>query len=142
MNAIFCIIVVDINKFAANAANDPRTDSQMEIRLLVIRTNDQKRLADFYSFLGLTFDYHNHGNSPMHYSATIGSLVLEIYPLTKNQINIDKNLRLGFAIDNFDETLELLKDNEITFTEPTLTDFGFLTIISDPDGRKIELYKK
>lgn len=114
----------------------------MEIRLLVIRTNEQKRLADFYSLLGLKFDYHKHGNSPMHYSAKIGSLVLEIYPLTKSQIDLDKNLRLGFAVDNFDETLTFLKNNNITFSEPTLTDFGFVTIISDPDGRKIELYKK
>lgn len=78
----------------------------------------------------------------MHYSAIIGTLVLEIYPLAKNQTDLDKNLRLGFAIDNFDETLQLLKNNDITFSEPTMTDFGFVTIISDPDGRKIELYKK
>ena len=114
----------------------------MEIRLLVIRTNEQKKLADFYSLLGLTFDYHKHGNSPMHYSTIIGSMVLEIYPLTKSQTDLDKNLRLGFAIDNFDETLQLLKNNDIPFSEPTLTAFGFVTIISDPDGRKIELYKK
>jgi len=78
----------------------------------------------------------------MHYSATIGSLVLEIYPLTKNQTEADKNLRLGFAIDKFEDTLKHLASNDITFSVPTLTDFGFLTIISDPDGRKIELYKK
>src|SRR5688572_16397855 len=114
----------------------------MEIRLIVIRTNDQKRLTDFYSLLGLTFEFHKHGNSPMHYSATIGSLVLEIYPLAKNQTEADKNLRLGFAIDKFEETLKHLANNEITFSEPTLTDFSFLTIISDPDGRKIELYKR
>jgi lactoylglutathione lyase len=100
------------------------------------------RLADFYSLLGLTFEYHKHGNSPMHYSVSIGSLVLEIYPLTKSQTDLDKNLRLGFAVDNFDETLKLLKSKGISFSEPTLTDFGFVTIISDPDGRKIELYKK
>jgi predicted enzyme related to lactoylglutathione lyase len=114
----------------------------MEIRLIVLRTGNQKQLADFYKLLGLLFEYHQHGNSPMHYSTTIGSLVLEIYPLTKTQTEADKNLRLGFAIDNFDKTLEVLRDNNIPFTEPTLTDFGFLTIISDPDGRKIELYKK
>lgn len=114
----------------------------MEIRLIVVRTNDPKRLADFYSLLSLKFDYHKHGNSPMHYSVTIGGLVLEIYPLSKSQTEPDKNLRLGFAIDNFEETLKLLNSNNITFSEPTLTDFGFLTIISDPDGRKIELYKK
>lgn len=114
----------------------------MEIRLIVIRTNDQKRLADFYCLLGLTFDYHKHGNSPMHYSATIGQTVLEIYPLTKSQIEADKNLRLGFGIDNFEDTILTLKNSHIEFTEPTATDFGFLTIITDPDGRKIELYKK
>jgi predicted enzyme related to lactoylglutathione lyase len=114
----------------------------MEIRLIVIRTNDPKQLADFYSLLGLTFDYHKHANSPMHYSTTIGSLVLEIYPLAKNQTEVDKNLRLGFAIDNFEETLNLLKSNDIIFSAPTATDFGFLTIISDPDGRKVEIYKK
>ena len=114
----------------------------MELRLLVIRTNDQKRLADFYSLLGLSFDYHKHGNSPFHYSAGIGSLILEIYPLTKNQTVIDKDLRLGFAIDNFEETLKRLAGKDIVFSEPALTDFGFLSIVSDSDGRKIELYKK
>ena len=114
----------------------------MEIRLLVIRTNDPKRLAAFYSLLGLTFEYHQHGNSPMHYSATIGKMVLEIYPLTKSQPEPDKHLRLGFTLDNFDETLNHLKANEIECSEPTLTDFGFVTIVSDPDGRKVELYKK
>ncbi len=113
----------------------------MEIRLIVIRTNNQKRLAEFYSLFGLTFDYHQHGNSPLHYSTKIGSLVLEIYPLTKSQTETDKNLRLGFAIENFEETLKILITNGITFSEPTLTDFGFLTIVSDPDGRKVEVYK-
>ncbi|MFN0203333.1 MAG: VOC family protein [Bacteroidia bacterium] len=114
----------------------------MEIRLIVIRTNDQKRLADFYALLGLTFDYHQHGNSPLHYSATIGTMVLEIYPLKKSQTAADTSLRLGFAIDNFEETLEILSKNDIAFSAPILTEFGFLTVISDPDGRKIELYKK
>lgn len=77
-----------------------------------------------------------------YYSVSIGTLVLEIYPLTKSQTEIDKSLRLGFAIDNFEETLKVLSDKGIAFSEPKLTDFGFLTIISDPDGRKIELYKK
>ena len=115
----------------------------MDIRLLVLRTSDTKRLSDFYSMLGMTFDYHKHGNSPFHYSATIGKTVLEIYPLTKSQTEPDKNLRLGFGIDNFDQTIKALKEKQVVFTlEPTNTDFGFMTIISDPDDRKIELYKK
>ncbi len=114
----------------------------MDIRLLVLRTGDTKQLADFYSLFGLTFDYHKHGNSPLHYSAKIGKLVLEIYPLTKSQTEPDKNLRLGFSIDDFDETVQKLRSLAAPFSlEPTQTDFGFMTIIADPDGRKIELYK-
>lgn len=115
----------------------------MDIRLIVLRTSDTKKLADFYSLLGLTFDYHKHENSPFHYSASIGQTVLEIYPFAKNQTDADKNLRLGFGIDNFDETVLELKELKVPFLlEPTQTNFGFMAIISDPDERKIELYKK
>jgi predicted enzyme related to lactoylglutathione lyase len=114
----------------------------MEIKLLVIRTNDAARLAAFYQLFGLIFAYHKHGNSPYHYSAQIGQMVLEIYPLAKEQPVPDKNLRLGFTINNFDETLAALTTHQVAFSTPVQTDFGFVTIITDPDGRKIELYKK
>ena len=68
---------------------------------------------------------------------------MEIYPLTKSQTEPDKNLRLGFGLDNFDETIQKLKAVEVSFSlEPTQTDFGFMAIVFDPDERKIELYKK
>jgi len=114
----------------------------MEIRLLVIRTSDIARLADFYSLLGLTFEYHKHGKSPYYYSAPIGNTVLEIYPLAKEQTEADKELRLGFALDNFENTIPTLKDKQVEFVaEPIQTDFGFMAIIKDPDGRRVELYK-
>ncbi|HEX6429790.1 MAG TPA: VOC family protein [Niastella sp.] len=115
----------------------------MEFRLLVVRTPDMAKLADFYTLLGLTFDYHKHGKSPYHHSTTIGQTTLEIYPLAKGQIEADKELRLGFAVDNFDNIIQLLKDKNTEFlSEPMQTDYGFMTIVKDPDGRKIELYKK
>jgi lactoylglutathione lyase len=115
----------------------------MKILLLVLRTSDTKRLAEFYVLFDLTFEYHKHGNSPYHYSASIGQTVLEIYPLAKGQTEADKNLRLGFGIDNFDAVIEKLKILKVPFSmEPTQTDFGFMAVVVDPDGRKIELYKK
>ncbi len=114
----------------------------MEIRLLVLRTGDTKKLADFYSLLGANFEYHKHDNSPYHYSAKTGSAILEIYPLTKHQAEADKSLRLGFEINNFEEVLHTLKENKTPTTEPAQTNFGFMTITTDPDGRKVELYKK
>ena len=114
----------------------------MELRLLVIRTTDQKRLVDFYSQLGLTFEYHKHENSPYHYSATINKSIIEIYPLAKGQTEADKNLRVGFSVNEFDLIINNLKKNQVKFiTEPFESDFGFMTIVEDPDGRKVELYK-
>ena len=114
----------------------------MDIRLLVIRTNNTKLLADFYSLLGFKFEYHKHDSSPYHYSTTIRETILEIYPLAKNQIETDKNLRLGFGIENFDQVMITLKTLQVDFSqEPTQTEFSFMAIIIDPDGRKIELYK-
>jgi lactoylglutathione lyase len=115
----------------------------MNIRLLVLRTGDIKRLADFYSLLGFSFEYHKHGNSPFHYSANVCQCVLEIYPLPKKQTTADENLRLGFEIDNFDKAVEKLKESQVVFiTEPKQTEFGFMTIVLDSDGRKVELYRK
>jgi lactoylglutathione lyase len=53
----------------------------INLRLIVIRTSDIQILSNFYSIIGLEFDYHKHGNSPYHYSTTIEKTVLEIYPL-------------------------------------------------------------
>ncbi len=115
----------------------------MDIRLLVLRTGSPEKTAVFYKLMDLTFDYHKHGNSPYHYTTQIGTTILEIYPLAKNQTEADKNLRLGFTIDNFDTTIDALKQHHVPFIlEPTQTDFGFMAIITDPDDRKIELYKK
>lgn len=87
----------------------------MEIKLIVIRTSDMPRLVAFYQLLRLTFDYHKHSGSPYHFSAQVGDLVIEIYPLAKGQTDADKYLRLGFEIADFDKTIGILKDRDIVF---------------------------
>lgn len=115
----------------------------MELRLLVIRSKDPYSLSNFYSQLGLKFEYHTHGNSPMHYSGKIGKTILELYPLAKSQSQSDNFLRLGFQIENFEDVLINLKNLKIEFqSEPIDTEFGHMAIVVDPDGRKVELYKK
>jgi catechol 2,3-dioxygenase-like lactoylglutathione lyase family enzyme len=114
----------------------------MELKLIVVRTADPEKLAGFYTLLGLVFDYHKHGNSPHHYSTTIGTAVLEIYPLAKGQEKADNHFRLGLGIDDFDKKIALLKENQVVFSmEPAQTDFGYMAVILDPDGRKVEIYK-
>jgi hypothetical protein len=115
----------------------------MELTLLVIRSAIPEQLAEFYGGLGATFEYHRHGQSPFHYSAQIGPTVLEIYPLTKSQEKPDITIRLGFSVDRFENTIKELADRNVNFYQQvTQTEWGLMAVIADPEGRKIELYKK
>ena len=125
-----------------NIARNNLLGTTMDLNLVVIRTNDPKRLAEFYAFFDLQFTYHQHGNSPFHYGGYVGKVLLEIYPLAKNQEQPDLNLRLGFSIDDFESVIEKLKLNNITVSDPLKTEFGVTSIVVDPDGRKISLTKK
>jgi lactoylglutathione lyase len=115
----------------------------MEVTLLVIRSAIPEQLAEFYNRLGITFEYHRHGNGPYHYSGHIGPTLLEIYPMAKGQEKPDTTLRLGLAVDSFDVVIDELNAQAITFHQaPTQTEYGVMAIIVDPEGRKIELHQK
>lgn len=74
----------------------------MQLNLLVIRTENIDRLAQFYAQLGIPFQRHKHGKGPYHYAAELGEVVFEIYPLLKSQPTADASLRLGFDVPNLD----------------------------------------
>jgi lactoylglutathione lyase len=115
----------------------------MELTLLVIRSAVPEQLAEFYQHFGMTFEYHQHGNGPYHYSGHIGPTLLEIYPMAKGQEQPDITLRLGLAINSFDDVIDKLQVlNTIFHQPPTRTEWGVMAVIKDPEGRKIELYKK
>lgn len=115
----------------------------MDLTLLVIRSAMPEHLAEFYTSLGMSFEYHRHGYGPYHYSARLGPTLLEIYPLAKGQEKADLSLRLGFAIDSFDLVIQTLQQQSVTFHQaPTATEWGVMAVIADPEGRKMELYKK
>lgn len=80
--------------------------SMAKINLLVIKTLNPDALASFYTQLGITFNYHQHGKGPFHYSANLEGVVFEIYPLPKGETKADKTLRLGFSVENLDQTME------------------------------------
>lgn len=114
----------------------------MQLTLLVIRCTDIHAAARFYSMLGLGLEYHRHDGSPMHYSGKSGITVIEIYPLTKEQEQPDKNLRIGFTLPAFDEVIQKLEAEAVVFVSPPAqTPFGYGAVILDPDGRKVELYR-
>jgi lactoylglutathione lyase len=103
-----------------------------------IRTNEIQKLVDFYSLTGLKLDYHKHGTT-FHYSIQTGQSILKIYVLNKTQKDMGLDMRIKFAIDNFDEVLNTFKEKGVSFLNQPAT--GLMAVVLDPDGRKIELHK-
>ncbi len=90
----------------------------ISLNLLVLRCTNLQASKAFYEDLGMIFVEEQHGKGSKHYSTELSGMILELYPLVDNQ-NID-HLRLGF-------TSTLVKER---------------IVLSDPDGRKVELTPK
>ena len=113
------------------------------INLLVIRSKEPRVLAQFYELLGMKFQYHRHGNGPFHFSSELAGVVFEIYPLQKGQNAVDQSLRLGFLVPKLDDLIScLIKEGINILTMPTGMAWGYVAIIEDLEGRKIELKEK
>ncbi len=114
----------------------------MELRLLVIRTAQLEKVVEFYTQLGLSFAYHRHGTGVYHYAATQGVFTFEIYPLQKHQQAADTSTRLGFAVLDFDALLASVATSPLLVSPPQPTEWGEMALLQDPDGRKVEIYRK
>src|SRR2546426_1675331 len=69
----------------------------LAISLVVLRSADVERARVFYEALGLRLTEEQHRDGPRHYSATLGAVVLEIYPRS----NLDtRGLRLGLVVSD------------------------------------------
>lgn len=108
--------------------------------LIVIRTDKLHEQAALYNAIGFEFEYHQHGNGPMHYASIGTTPTLEIYPLPKSIPAPDSTTRLGFKIDNLDVILKsVLSKGGKLVTPGANTPWGYTAVIADLDGRKIEL---
>ena len=99
-------------------------------------------LVDFYSLFGFVFEYHKHGKGPFHYAAERDGFVFEIYPETVDSTTTH-GIRLGFDLDDLDYALTKIEATGGKVIKPKhLAEFGEMAIVSDPDGRKIELKER
>jgi predicted enzyme related to lactoylglutathione lyase len=118
------------------------TDNLPLIRLLVLRSAKIEAMLAFYTTIGLRFEQEQHGTGPKHYSAQIGGMVFELYPLGNKDAG-DTTTRLGITVDDLGKTLDRLKAvSAVVSREPEATPWGRRAVVRDPDGRSIELYEQ
>ncbi|NNJ25159.1 VOC family protein [Alienimonas chondri] len=107
--------------------------------LLVIRSPDIERAVTFYRQMGMTFEFHAHGNGPKHYASESNRFVFEIYP-QRSAADTTRHVRLGFHVDDVDGVVQLLRDIDAEVrTPPTATEWGRRAVVKDFDGHLVEL---
>jgi len=77
----------------------------MELTLIVIRTGDPKRLADFYSLFNKISVIINMTIHHFIIVLILGAVLFEIYPLSQGQSNADTSLCVGFSIGEFETVI-------------------------------------
>lgn len=115
--------------------------TEISLKLLVLKTHDVVGVVSFYQLLGLTFVEEQHGKGPLHHSAPLGDGIIEVYPLHLNQ-SVDSTSRLGFAIKDPDSAVRAIESVGGHVIKRGLdTPWGYVALVSDPDGRTVELYR-
>jgi lactoylglutathione lyase len=116
--------------------------SSVTLNLVVLRSLDMARAAEFYSRLGLQFTRHQHGKGPEHYSAESGGSVFEIYPMTPDGPST-LGTRIGFRVPSLDSAMAAISEHhEAVISPPKDSEWGRRAVIADPDGHCIELLQQ
>lgn len=100
---------------------------------LVLRCADLERSRRFYEALGLDLSAEQHGKGSKHYSADIGGVVLELYPLAGKPTS---GLRLGLVVSDFERVIGALRSLGAT-VDTTVSPTS--AMVTDPDGHQIAL---
>jgi lactoylglutathione lyase len=108
--------------------------SSARLNLVVVRSPEIDRAARCYEALGLVFEKHRHGKGPEHYACEQAGMVFEIYP---GEVD---TTRLGFAVPSLDDAIACWTGaGGAVFSEPKHSEWGYRAVVTDPDGRKVEL---
>ncbi len=116
-------------------------DNEPILSLVVIRSANIDRAAEFYGAVGLTLTKDAHGGGPDHFTGIIGASVFEIYP-AQNQNDSTIRTRLGFKVPSVRKSVEAIrKIGGAILHDAAQTAYGYSATIQDFDGHKIELYE-
>ena len=97
----------------------------------------------FYRALGLTLVSEKHGRGPKHYSMTVGTLVIELYPkpvVTEFTFTGTADVILGFAVESIVEAvLTLYREGFTVLPDISIEQGCRVATFRDPDGRQVRL---
>ncbi len=120
---------------------------QPRLGALVLFAANLERSVEFYRAIGidLHLDDHDHAAAPAHYAADLGGCHFAVFPAA--QPGRSPAFRTaggdfpGFAVADVRRTVEALRGLGAEVTqEPSPYPWGVRAVVTDPDGRPVEIY--
>ncbi len=109
------------------------------LNLVVIRSWDMERSAQFYAVLGLQLERHRHGSGPEHFASEVEGRVFEIYP-RQDETDSTAGARVGFQVVAVDAIVQrLAEEGARVLSAPKSSPWGRRAVVEDPDGHRVEL---
>lgn len=109
------------------------------LNLVVIRSWDMERSAEFYTLLGLQMEKHRHGKGPEHFASELAGSVFEIYS-RQDETDSTTGVRIGFEVADVDAIVQTLADAAVrVLSAPRSSPWGRRAVLEDPDGHHVEL---
>jgi lactoylglutathione lyase len=116
--------------------------NNVELNLVVLRSPDLAKSAQFYARLGLRFIRHQHGRGPEHLAAKLGSGVFELYPQSPDGPS-SLGTRIGFSVPSLDSAIAALGEYPAAIiSPPRKSEWGLRAVVADPDGHRVELVQR
>jgi len=110
-----------------------------KLSLVVIRSRDMERSAQFYAVLGLQLERHRHGSGPEHFASEEDGRVFEIYP-RQDETDSTASVRVGFQVVAVDAIVQRLEEaGARVISPPKSSPWGRRAVVEDPDGHRVEL---
>ena len=116
------------------------------VQALILMTSRLDQTLAFYQALGLPLDVDDHGDDddgPVHYACEIGPCHFAIFPANDGDAPHRRTggaTMLGFRVDDLDATLlAVQRTGARVIWEPHLAPWGRRAVVSDPDGRSVEI---
>ena len=113
------------------------------ISAIIIWTARLHEVVNFYRALGVALEDEQHEKGPKHFACEIGTTHFAIFEGTVGECckrGQSGATQIGLAVDDVDKAFRIAKGSgaEIIW-EPRDMPWGRAALVSDPDGRAVEL---
>ena len=115
----------------------------VKMKSLMLATSQVKKLIEFYTLLGITFEHKFIPKGSEFYQAKMEDFSFAIIGKEHMKIETQPNCSLTFAVKHLDPIFShLVAKGFIGILDPTTIDEQKKCIILDPDGRSVELVEQ